>query len=176
MRTLYFLSCAFFLLLSVFFFSLAYSQPSQIGCLPYFHTWCGLSANLGCRSETCCKRLAENRGRKKSPQVRHLGTIEQLCQARPYIFATKARIDNRTKLVKEQYFFHMPLQYCELRPITGWDQLASLGHPCKFQQGSLLAVLLHTPVVGVSQTLRRWTEGATYIRQGGHHVWHWNTF
>ena len=35
-----------------FRFFLAYSQPSQIGCLPYFHTWCGLSANLGCRSET----------------------------------------------------------------------------------------------------------------------------
>ena len=29
---------------------------------------------------------------------------------------------------------------------------------------------------GVSQTLRRWTEGATYIRQGDHHVWHWPTF
>jgi len=24
--------------------------------------------------------------------------------------------------------------------------------------------------------LRRWTEGATYIRQGGHHVGHWPTF
>jgi len=23
--------------------------------------------------------------------------------------------------------------------------------------------------VGVSQTLRRWTDSATYIRQGGHH-------
>jgi len=30
--------------------------------------------------------------------------------------------------------------------------------------------------LGVSQTLRRWTEGATYIRQGGHHVGHWPTF
>jgi len=27
-------------------FSLTYSQPSQIGCLPYLHTWHGLSANL----------------------------------------------------------------------------------------------------------------------------------
>jgi len=25
-------------------------------------------------------------------------------------------------------------------------------------------------LLGVSQTLRRWTEGATYIRQGGHHI------
>jgi len=24
--------------------------------------------------------------------------------------------------------------------------------------------------------LRRWTEGATYIWQGGHHVRHWPTF
>jgi len=30
--------------------------------------------------------------------------------------------------------------------------------------------------MGVSQTLRRWTEGATYIRQVGHHVGHWPTF
>jgi len=41
----------------------------------------------------------------------------------------------------------------------------------------ILATLLHgTRVVGVSQTLRRWAEGATYIRQDGHHVGHWPTF
>jgi len=52
-----------------------------------------------------------------------------------------------------------------------------LGHPCKFQRFRVLTALLHgTPVVGVSQTLRRWTEGATYIRQGDHHVGHWPTF
>jgi len=40
-----------------------------------------------------------------------------------------------------------------------------------------LTALLHgTPVVGVSQNLRRWTEGATYTRQGDHHVGHWPTF
>ena len=33
-----------------------------------------------------------------------------------------------------------------------------------------------TLVVGVSQTLRRSTEGATYVQQGGHHVGHWPTF
>ena len=42
---------------------------------------------------------------------------------------------------------------------------------------AILAALLHdTLVVGVSQTLRRLTEGAIYIRQGGHHVGHWPTF
>ena len=41
----------------------------------------------------------------------------------------------------------------------------------------ILAVLLHgTLVVGISQTLRRSAEGATYIWQGGHHVGHWPTF
>ena len=47
----------------------------------YFHTQCGLSANLRCRSETCCTRLAENTGRKNSPKNRHLGIIAQLCRA-----------------------------------------------------------------------------------------------
>jgi len=41
----------------------------------------------------------------------------------------------------------------------------------------VLAALLHdTLVVSISQTLRRLTEGATYIRQGDHHVGHWATF
>ena len=70
-------SFSFFYLL----FFLAYSQPSQIECLPYFYTWCGLSANLECRSETCCTRLAANTGRKKVAKNRHLGTIAQLRRA-----------------------------------------------------------------------------------------------
>jgi len=75
-----------FLLPSFFFFIsffLACSQPSKIGCLPYFHTWSGLSANLGCKSEMCCTQLAENTGRKsrqKSPSAA-LRTIAQLCRA-----------------------------------------------------------------------------------------------
>jgi len=31
-------------------------------------------------SETCCMRLAENTGCKKSPEISHLRTIAQLCQ------------------------------------------------------------------------------------------------
>ena len=51
------------------------------------------------------------------------------------------------------------------------------GNPANLNLFRVLAALLHgTLVVGVSQTLRRWTEGATYIRQGGHHVGHWPTF
>jgi len=37
------------------------------------------------------------------------------------------------KLVKQQYLLHMSSSYGELRPTNGWDRLASLGHPSKFQ-------------------------------------------
>jgi len=51
------------------------------------------------------------------------------------------------------------------------------GTPANFNGFRVLAMLLHgTLVVGVRQTLRRWTEGASYIRQGGHDVEHWPTF
>ena len=70
-------------------------------------------------------------------------------------------------------------QYGELRPTNGSDRFESLGHPNYFQRlprlGSVTAWHVHV-VVGVSQILRRWTEGATYVRQGDHHVGHWPTF
>ena len=89
-RTGHYIFALWFLLLSSSFFPLL-SQPSQIGCLPYFHTWCGLTANLRCRSEMYCMRLAENTGCKKLPS-RHYRTI-----LLGYIFATKVCIDNRKK-------------------------------------------------------------------------------
>ena len=55
-----------------------------------------------------------------------------------YIFATKACIDNRKKVVKQQCLPHMSTLYGELRPTSGWDLLASLGHACKFQRVSRL--------------------------------------
>ena len=51
------------------------------------------SANLECRSEMCCSRLAGNTGRKNSP-FRHHRTTLSGC-----IFAAKVRIDNRKKLL-----------------------------------------------------------------------------
>ena len=47
------------------------------------------------------------------------------------------------------------------------------GTPANFNGFRLLVALLHgTLVVGVSHTLRRWTEGATYIRQSGRALAH----
>jgi len=98
-------------------------------------------------SEMYCTRLAGNTGRKKSPSAHHRVTLSG------YIFATKARIDNRKKLVKQQYLPHMPLEYGELGPLTAeicWRVWAP-------EPGfRALASLLHgTLVVSVSQTLRR---------------------
>jgi len=115
-------SSIYLLLLSFF---LACSQLSQTGCLPYFHTWRGLSANLGCRSETCCTQLAENTGHKKFPKILHLGTIiAQLCRA---ISSQLNHISTvGKKLVKQQYLPHMSSQSGELRPTSGWDRFVSL--------------------------------------------------
>ena len=98
--------------------------------MAYFHTCCSLGANLGCRSETCCTRLAENTGCKKSPKIRHLGDMSA------YILATKSHVDNRRKPVKQQHLFHMSPHYGELRPTSGWDRSGSLGYPSWFQRVS----------------------------------------
>ena len=112
---------------------------------------------------------------QKVAKKRHLGTIAQLCRAISLQLRHVSTIGK--KLVKQQYVLHMSPQYGELRPTSGWDRFTSLGYPCKFQLvSSLGSITARCLVVGVSQTLRRWTEGATYIRQGDHHVGHWPTF
>jgi len=81
-RPLYFcpvVSSILFYVLSVFFSRLISAVADWISTI--LPPWWGPSANLGCRSETCCMRLAGNAGRKKSPKIRHLRTIAQLCRA-----------------------------------------------------------------------------------------------
>ena len=119
--------------------------------MPYFHTWCGLSANLECRSEMCCMRLARNAWPKKYPKICHLGTIAQVCRA--ISLQPRHVLTIRKKLIKQQYFLHMSPQYGKLRPTNSWDRFTSLGHPCKFQRVSRLgSVTARHLVVGVSQT------------------------
>jgi len=50
---------------------------------------------------------------KKSPSAHHRINLSG------YIFATKARIDNRKKLVKQQYLLQMSPQYGEHWPTSG---------------------------------------------------------
>jgi len=95
-----------------------------------------------------------------------------------YIVATKTHVDNRKKkLVKQQYLLHMSSQYGELWPTNGWDLLASLGHPCKFQRVLRLG----------SVTTRHSGSGHQpnfAVLNRGHHLylagwplrWHWPIF
>jgi len=61
------------------FIFLLFSSPNLSGrrlnvynTIPYIRTkatWCGLSANLECRSERCCARLAGNAGPKNDAKI-----------------------------------------------------------------------------------------------------------
>jgi len=88
---------------------------------------------------------------KKSPSGHHHTTLSG------YISATKARIDNRKKNLLSSNIsstrFHNMLNFdplvAEIGPVV-W------GTPANFNGFCVLAALLHgTPVLGVSQTLRR---------------------
>jgi len=69
---------------------------------------------------------------------------------------------------------HNMLNFGPLVAEIGWPVW---GTPANFNSLRVLAALLHSSkVVSISQTLRRWTEGATYVRQGDHHVGHWPIF
>ena len=101
---------------------------------------------------------------QKSPKSRHLRSIVQLYRARP--ISSQSNISSRCP--------HNMLNFCllaaDIDPVV-W------GSPANFNGFRFLAALLHgSQVLGVSQTMRRWTEGATYIQQGGHHVGYWPTF
>jgi len=61
-----------------------------------------------------CKYRTQ-KSRQKSPSGHHRTTSSS------YIFATKARIDNRKKIVKQQCVLHMSQQYGELRPTSGYS-------------------------------------------------------
>jgi len=123
-------------------FFLAYFQQSQIGCLWYFHTWCGLSANLECRSEMCCMQIAEYTGCK----ICHLHTAVST----PRVFTI----------------------YGELQPTNGSDWLASLGHPSKFQRVSRLGFVtaptsLNSGQPNFARCLAICSAGTLYIHLGG---------
>jgi len=125
----------FFLLLLSF---LALSQPSQIGCLPYFYTWCGLNANFRCRSETCCTRLAENTG-SKSPKIAICALCTTLLGC---IFATKARIDNRKNALSSNIFSTCPHNMANFGRLAAEIDWRVWGTPANFNGFRVLASLL----------------------------------
>jgi len=123
----------------------------------------------------CGTRLIGNAGLEKVAKNRHLCTIANFVGL---IFATKAHIDNRKEnLLNSSMSSRCLHNMVNIGPLMAeicwqvWDT------PANFNGFRVLAALLYgSQVVSISQTLRRWTEGATYVRQGDHHVGHWPTF
>jgi len=113
-----------------------------------------LSANLGCRSETCCTRLAGNAGRKKSPKSRHLRASVQLCRAissqlRHVLTIGKNLLSSNISSRGPHNMVNLGLLAVGIDPVV-W------GTPANFNGFRVLAALLHgSQVVSVSQTLRR---------------------
>jgi len=217
---------------SSIFFSSPVLSRHRLDVYHTSYTWCGLSANLGCRSETCCTQLTENTDRKKSPKIHHLHTIAHLCQTissqlrhlsttwknllnsnisptcpqnmvnfspvMPEIgslvwgtptnfngFCIFASLLQRRRSIANQTLHdvwpspglaHYIYIFGGSCPIIEFCQVQNSLYVQVLRSSILAALLYGTRVVGVSQTLRRWAVGATYIRQGGHHVGRWPTF
>jgi len=155
MRTLYFHP----VVSSFFFFFLICSLNLSGRRLDVYHTSTHgvalVSANLECRSETCCARLAEKYRTqniaKKSPSGHHPTNLSG------YIFAKKACIDNRKKnLLSSNISSTCPHNMMNFGPLAAEVVSLVWGTPANFNGFSVLAALLHgTLVVVVSQTLRR---------------------
>jgi len=91
---------------------------------------------------------------KKSPKIAIWAPSHNLPG---YIFATKARIDNRKKtLVNQQYILQISHNIVNFGPLAAEIGLPVCGTAANFNGFRVLAASLHgSQVVSVSQTLRR---------------------
>ena len=124
---------------------------------------------------------------QKSPKSRHLGTIAQICRA---ISSQLRHVSTIGKnLLSSDMSSTCPHNMVNFGPLTAeigsgvwgtptnFNGFRALAHISSFNGFRFSAALLHgTLVLGVSETLRLGTEGATYIWQGSYHVGHWPTF
>jgi len=87
---------------------------------------------------------------KKSPSGNHRTDLSG------YIFATKARSDNRKNMLKSYISSTCLHNMGNFGPLTAEIGPGVWGTPANFNEFLVLAALLHgTLVMGVSQTLRR---------------------
>ena len=114
-QTIIFLPCGFFLLFSSSFSSPNLSRRRLDVCRTSTHGVALvriLNAGLKCTAR-CSLEMQDAKKSQKSPSGHHRTTLSG------YIFVTKAHIDNRKKLIKQQYLLHASVQYGELRPTSG---------------------------------------------------------
>ena len=94
-------------------------------------------------------RLDENTGRRIFGDVfnaKNAGSAHHrtnLSAHYAHIFATKARIDNRKKILKQQYVLQMSQQYGNFGPLTAKLCWRIWGIPGNFNGFRVLVALLH---------------------------------
>ena len=116
----------------------------------------------------CYDMWYEMQDAKKSPKIAIWAPSQQLCLAISLQLRHISTINNMSSRYPHNMVSFGQLA-AEISPVV-W------GTPANFSGFRVLAALLHgSQVVGVSQTLRRWTEGTTFVRQGDRHVGHWST-
>jgi len=103
--------------------------------------------------------IAENTERKKSPKIRHLAPLHN--------FVGLYLHNEGTYRQSEKTYYTSstcPHNMANFGPLTAEIGSGVWDTPAKFQRVSRLGGTL---VLGVSQTLQRWTNGATYIYSAG---------
>ena len=155
-------------MVSFFFFFLLLSSPNlSRRTLDIYHTCthsvallCIYNAGLKCAARGSLQ-IQDAKWRKKLSSVHHRTTSSG------YIFAIKAHIDNQKNLLKSNISSTCPLNMANFGSLTAEIGLGVWA--LQLNGFCVLAPLLHNSlVVGISQTLRHWKDGATYIRQGSH--------
>ena len=143
-----FLSCGFFyLLLSFFPHQISAIADWMFSILPQMMwPWCEFRTRVWNMLHVACWKYRMQKIAKNWPNVHHCTTLSI------YIFATKAHIDSRKKLVKQQclpYMSSHPHNMVNFSPLVA--EIGSLvwGTPANFNRFRILAALLHsTRVVG----------------------------
>jgi len=126
--------------------------------------WCEFKMQVWNLLQAARWKHRTQKSRQKSPSGHHRTTSSG------YILATKAHIDNRKKNLLSSNMSSICLHMVNFGPLAA-ESVYQFGHPYKIQQRLRLgSVTAGQSSVSDSQTLRRWTEGATYVRQGDHHV------
>jgi len=102
----------------------------------------------------CRTRLAENTERKNSPKIRYLRTIVQFCRA--VSSQLRHASTNGKNLLSSNISSRCPHNMVNFGPLAAEVDPVVWGTPSNFNGFRVLAALPQgTPVVGVSQTLRR---------------------
>jgi len=134
MRTLYFYFVLFLLLLSSFF-----SSPKLSGCkLHVYHTSTHGVALVQFRMQVW-NVLHAARWKCRTEKI---AICAPSCNfVRLYLRNEGMYQQSEKNLLNSNISFTWSQQYCELRPTSGWDRLASMGHPSKFQRVSHLGFI-----------------------------------